>query len=129
MKNHTLISVLQATKGVRTVKVKFSKNGELYTYKTLLDLQPDQFVVVECREAFSVAKVVMMDDTPDVLDESIELKWVVSAIDTTAIDRIRDEEKTLDRQISLSTAKQKLNQVIADLNLDVQMPVLENLNA
>lgn len=125
MKNHTLISVLQATKGVRTVKVKFAPNGEIYTYKTTLDLKPEQFVVVECRKAFSVAKVVFMDDTPDVLDENVELKWVVSVVDTSQIDAIREEEKHLSRQIALSTAKRQLDEVIKDLNLDVEMPAIE----
>lgn len=126
MKNHTLISVLQATKGVRTVKVKFSPNGEIYTYKTILDLEPEQFVVVECRKAYSVAQVVFMDDTPDVLDENVELKWVVQAVDVSKIAEIREEEHRLARQISLSTAKQKLNQVIKDLDIDVDMPAIEN---
>lgn len=124
MNNHTLISVLQATKGVRTVKVKFSPRGEPFTYKTTLDLKPDQFVVAETRECFSVGRVVAMDETPDVLREDVQLKWVVQAIDTTQIDEIREEEARLVKQIALSEAKRRLDEVIKDLNLDMDMPAL-----
>lgn len=129
MKNHTLISVLQATKGVQTVKVKFSKNGEAYTYKTLLDLEPGQFVVVECRDAYSIAKVIKMDETPDVLDESFELKWVVHPVDTARIDEIREEERRLSKQLALSEAKKRMHEMVGELNIEMPALRLEVLDA
>lgn len=129
MKTSTLVSLLQATKGVMTVKVKFSGNGGgTYTYKTLSSHKPGDFVVVEARDAFSVARVVEMDEVPDINPESdFELKWIVQAVDSTRIDEIKQEEQRLCRQISLTEAKKRINDVIAGLGLDVttiEMPAL-----
>ena len=128
MKTDKLVALLQATKGVRTVKVKFSNGGAAYTYKTLDTHRPNDFVVVEAREAYSVAKVIEMDEVPDINPEAdFELKWVVQSIDTARIDAIKDEEKTLARQIAMNEAKRRIQDVLASTGLDLsdlQMPAL-----
>lgn len=128
MKTDKLVALLQATKGVRTVKVKFSNGGSAYTYKTLDTHRPNDFVVVEAREAYSVAKVIEMDEVPDINPEAdFELKWVVQCIDTTRVDAIKEEEKTLARQIAMNEAKRRIQDVLASTGLDLsdlQMPAL-----
>lgn len=128
MKTDKLVALLQATKGVRTVKVKFSNGGSAYTYKTLDTHRPNDFVVVEAREAYSVAKVIEMDEVPDINPEAdFELKWVVQSIDTARVDAIKDEEKTLARQIAMNEAKRRIQDVLASTGLDLsdlQMPAL-----
>lgn len=128
MKTDKLVALLQATKGVRTVKVKFSNGGSSYTYKTLEMHHPNDFVVVEARGAYSVAKVIEMDEVPDINPEAeFELAWVVQSIDTTRIDAIKDEEKTLARQIAMNEAKRRIEEVLKSTGLDLselQMPAL-----
>lgn len=128
MKTAALVSLLQATKGVMTVKVKFSDGGAGYTYKTLTEHKPGDFVVVEAKSAYSIAKVIAMDEVPDINpDADFELKWVVQPVDTARIDEIRAEEQRLARQISLTEARKRIENVIADLGLDVteiDMPAL-----
>lgn len=128
MKTDKLVALLQATKGVRTVKVKFSNGGSAYTYKTLDTHRPGDFIVVEAREAYSVAKVIEMDEVPDINPEDdFELKWVVQSIDTTRVDAIKDEEKTLARQIAMNEAKRRIEDVLRSTGLDLsdlQMPAL-----
>ncbi len=128
MKADKLVALLQATNGAKTVKVKFSNGGSAYTYKTLETFRPGDFVVVEAREAYSVAKVIEMDEVPDINPESdFELKWVVQAVDTTRIDAIKEEEAALARQITMNEAKRRIQEVLRDTGLDVnsfQMPAL-----
>lgn len=128
MKTTTLVSLLQATQGVQTVKVKFSNGGASYTYKTLETHRPGDFVVVEARDAFSVAKVIEMDEVADINpDADFELKWVIQRIDPARIEAIKREEEVLARQISLTEAKKRIENVLKEtgLNLaDLQMPAL-----
>ena len=128
MKADKLVALLQATQGVRTVKVKFSNGGSAYTYKTLETHRTGDFVVVEAREAYSVAKVIEMDEVPDINpDADFDLKWVVQYVDTTRLDAIREEEAALARQITMNEAKRRIQEVLRDTGLDVnsfQMPAL-----
>jgi len=128
MKADKLVSLIQATQGVRTVKVKFSNGGSAYTYKTLESYRPGDFVVVEAREAYSVAKVIEMDEVADINPESdFDLKWVVQSVDTTRIDAIKEEEQTLSRQIVMTEAKRRIEAVLRETGLDLsqlQMPAL-----
>lgn len=128
MKADKLVSLIQATQGVRTVKVKFSNGGSAYTYKTLESYRPGDFVVVEAREAYSVAKVVEMDEVADINPESdFDLKWVLHGVDTTRIDAIKEEEQTLSRQIVMTEAKRRIEAVLRETGLDLsqlQMPAL-----
>lgn len=128
MKTSALVSLLQATKGVMTVKVKFSNGGTAYTYKTLIEHNPGDFVVVEAREAYSIAKVIEMDEVPDINPEAdFDLKWVIQSVDLSRIEQIRLEEKRLARQISLTEARKRIKNVIDDLGIDVSeidMPAL-----
>lgn len=125
MNNQTLISMLQSTKGVKTVKVKFSEAGQPFTYKTTEVLNKDDYVVVEYKSGYSIAKVVGMDRIPDVLREDIELKWVVQRVNTSRIEEIREEEQTLIQQLTLQEATRRLNEALGGLNLE--MPALGGL--
>lgn len=131
MKTTTLVSLLQATQGVQTVKVKFSNGGPSYTYKTFETYQPGDFVIAEARDAYSVAKVIEMDEVPDINpDADFDLKWIVQGIDATRIEAIKREEASLARQISLTEAKKRIENVLREtgLNLaDLQMPALLGL--
>lgn len=128
MKTDKLVALLQATKGVKTVKVKFSNGGSAYTYKTMLDLKKDDWVVVEARGAYSTAKVIEMDEVPDINPEAdFELAWVVTRVDTKQIEAIREEEKSIARQITMTEAKKRIENVLKDCGLDigeVSMPAL-----
>jgi hypothetical protein len=128
MKTDKLVALLQATQGVKTVKVKFSNGGSSYTYKTLENLKTDDWVVVEARGAYSTAKVIEMDSTPDINpDVDFELAWVVCKVDTTKIEAIREEEKILARQIAMTEAKKRIENVLKETGLDlsdIKMPAL-----
>ena len=128
MKTDKLVALLQATQGVRTVKVKFSNGGTAYTYKTLETHRPNDFVVVEAREAYSIAKVIEMDEVPDINpDADFELKWVVQSVDAARIEAIKEEEKTLARQIAMNEAKRRIEEVLKSTGLDLSelnMPAL-----
>jgi hypothetical protein len=128
MKTDKLVALLQATQGVKTVKVKFSNGGSSYTYKTLEDLKKDDWIVVEARGAYSTAKVIEMDEVPDINPEAdFELAWVVCKVDTTKVEAIREEEKRLARQITMTEAKARIQNVLKETGLDlsdIQMPAL-----
>lgn len=131
MKTDKIISLIQATQGVNTVKVKFSNGGSSYTYKTLEHHEPDDFVVVEARGAYSVAKVIEMDEVPDINPEAdYELAWVVQTVDPRRINAIRAEEKTPARQISMNEAKRRIQAVLNDtgLNIDeLKLPAIHGI--
>lgn len=130
MKTDKLVALLQATQGVKTVKVKFSNGGPSYTYKTLFDHKKDDWVVVEARGAYSTAKVVDMDEVPDINPEAdFELSWVVQPVDTSKVEAIREEEKTLARRIAMTEAKKRIENVLKETGFDItdlSLPALAN---
>ena len=89
---------------VRTVSCTFAINQpgtKVYTYKTLLQgLQVDDLVVVECQgtstqHGFAVVKVVAMDPVIDMMDTTINYKWVMSKVDTSAHADLLKREQAL----------------------------------
>jgi hypothetical protein len=53
--------------------------GKVYTYMTLLDLEPGQDVIVETPDGLSVAQVVEVHDTAQIDPEApFQYKWAVS---------------------------------------------------
>jgi hypothetical protein len=120
MKTDKLVALLQATQGVKTVKVKFSNGGPSYTYKTLFEHKKDEWVVVEARGAYSTAKIVDMDEVPDINpDADFELAWVVCKVDTSRVEAIREEEKSLARQIAMTEAKKRIENVLKETGFDL----------
>lgn len=75
--------------GYKLVGVQFPGTKKIYTYLTDLDLKMDEEVIVHCRGKFVVVTVRSFNvqaPQPDV----IKYQWIVSKIDTTNWDRVKD---------------------------------------
>ena len=68
---------------VKTVAAVFGKGTREYTYKTDLELEKEQLVIVEAGSSFSIAQIVAIHDTPQIdINAKFEYKWVVSTLDS-----------------------------------------------
>lgn len=100
--NH-LVSLLQ--EGYTTVGVVFGNvfdgqaTSRVYTYKSHVECIEGDLVIVPPSvntKLPSIATVVRVDDEPDLNFESgIEYKWLIARVDTSAYDKIVENEKKM----------------------------------
>jgi hypothetical protein len=99
-----------------TVRVKYDKNGVLYTFKVLRDLilEPGDLVLIEStRGFFRTVEVVSVDKNPDIDYEApFEYKWIVSKVDLSDYQNIKQREQQILDKIEFLKRQQKQQSVI-----------------
>lgn len=142
MKFHHMISLLQTN--YTTVKVQYL-NGlgiqeKEYTYKVPLDagVKVDDFVVVESSiTGYAVAKVVKVDESPDInLDAPNQYSWIIQKINLDPYYERQERERRIQQQLfKLEQRKQQVNIVeqframLRDSDLTAFESVIKELNA
>ena len=142
MKFHHMISLLQTN--YTTVKVQYL-NGRVaqdkdYAYKVPLDagVRVDDFVVVESSvTGYSVAKVVKVDESPDInLDAPYQYPWIIQKINLDPYYERQERERRIQQQLfKLEQRKQRVNIVeqframLRDSDLTAFESVIKELNA
>jgi hypothetical protein len=100
-----LIAQLEAHSMIKYVRVRFEETpaaSNLYSYKCLSDVQPNDTVLVEARSSFALAKVYSVTEMYD----PKATKWVVQKIDFAQFEKAKaDEQRAQELQKFL---KQKL---------------------
>lgn len=94
-------------------------NPKRYTYKTTLDLEPGDLVLVECAGAsnyfgYCCVRVVDVDVEID-MNAGHGYKWVVDKIDTKKIEETKKAEKELIKHIKkleMKSRKQKFRETL-----------------
>jgi hypothetical protein len=65
-----------------TVAVRFDAASKLYTYKTRLKLQRNDWVIVSVNDVLKVVQVVQVHATPQIdFEAKFDYKWVVQKVD------------------------------------------------
>mgnify|MGYP003646116849 CR=1 FL=1 len=131
--NNNMISLLQAQRGMTTVKVMIGIEPKPYTYKAPphLDLQRDDTVVVPFGKDNhrKVGQVVEVDDFADLeLDSGICYKWVIDVVDTQKYEELLAEENYIRDQLRRAEAAEKLARLAQNsgINFDqIKTPALE----
>ena len=142
MKFHHMISLLQTN--YTTVKVQYL-NGRVaqdkdYAYKVPLDagVRVDDFVVVESSvTGYAVAKVVKVDESPDInLDAPYQYPWIIQKINLDPYYERQERERRIQQQLfKLEQRKQQVNIVeqframLRDSDLTAFESVIKELNA
>ena len=142
MKFHHMISLLQTN--YTTVKVQYlngrGTKDKDYTYKVPLDagVKVDDFVVVESSiTGYAVAKVVKVDESPDInLDATYPYSWIVQKVDLDPYYERREREQRINKQLfKLEQRKQQVNIVglframLRDSDLTAFKTVVKELNS
>ena len=88
-----------------------------YTYKTMLDLAVDDFVVVDTpSRGFQVVQVRELLSPMEVdFDVDFNYKWIVQKVDTTAYDEARAREKEILQLVNKSKNTRALKQARKDI--------------
>lgn len=72
----------ESNENFKIVQVQFPSSQKIYHYKTILDIQKDDYVVVDAPGGFEVLQV--LDTIPGIetdLTYNFQLKWIVSRVD------------------------------------------------
>lgn len=84
------------------VTVTFANSSRAYTYKTTLDLEPGDFVIVNtpstgftCAEVTDVLSLEQAD-----LKEGIRYKWVVQKVDAAYYDEVKAMEQEVQKAVN-----------------------------
>jgi hypothetical protein len=75
------------------------ESTKTYTYKTTLELLPDDLVVVESPTGFKVVRVESILDISEV-DNKYEYKWVVSKVDLDYYEKCKLAESGVKKQVN-----------------------------
>lgn len=83
-----------------------------YTYKTVLDVEVDDFVIVETpSNGFQIVKVVEVASPFDIdLNSNIKYKWVVDKLDLSHYEKCKEQEKALLQYVNRSKNKQAVEE-------------------
>lgn len=94
--------ILAENENFKFVVARFNGASNTYTYKTTLDLQVDDFVVVETpSNGFQVVQVVEVASADEFeLTYSGKLKWVVSKVDTDYYEEVRTMEREANKHLN-----------------------------
>lgn len=107
MKNIT--ALLQ--QDINTVKVIFERDGKEYQYKTNLNLEVGDPVVVKVKSSgqLKVVKVVQVDNDLDVsCFEDFELQWIVQRVNLDMYDQLNTRDDQMTQMITkLEIAKKR----------------------
>lgn len=100
MNKHYILSLFDET--VKTIGVKFNGLGRSYTYKTRLELEVGDQVVVETpSNGLQVVEVVRVDEEPDFeIDSSIDYKWTVCKVETATYEADKAKDAELHKEIA-----------------------------
>ena len=90
MKTHNIAALLMDS--CKTVSVTFEvnlKGSTAYVYKTVLDLEFGDSVVVNVSGKLKVATVTEIHKVPRLdMDSQLEYKWIIQKVDTTKYDEL-----------------------------------------
>lgn len=90
MKTHNIAALLMES--CKTVSVTFEvnlKNSTAYVYKTVLDLEFGDSVVVNVSGKLKIATVTEIHKVPRLdMDSQLEYKWIIQKVDTTKYDEL-----------------------------------------
>jgi len=110
MQTKHIVSLLQ--ENYTTIEVQFRETQQkTYRYKALKEcnIEVDDYVVVNVRDELKIVRVNEVHEYPKIdVDSSIDYKWIVQKIDTSAYDQqVENEEKFLLAMQDVERAKQK----------------------
>lgn len=94
-----------------------------YSYKTMLDVEVDDFVVVETpSNGFQTVKVVEVQSPMDInFNTNIKYKWVIQKLDFTHYELSKEQEKALLQIVNKSKNKRAVQ--------EAKTAILENLDS
>ena len=128
--NKNLVTLLQ--EGINTVKVEFTTDGARYTYKTNLDLEVGDAVVVKVKNTgkLKVVRVVQVDLDVDISQfEDFQIRWIVQKVDMDMYTQLCNRDKDMDKLISKLEVSEKRKELTALLKENLGKAGIKLLNS
>lgn len=95
-----------------------TSNGQRYTFKTHLNVEVDDFVVVETAKGMSVVKVVAVDVEPEIDgDSKYSYRWGFQKVENSTLDKLLASEGELVKEIKKKQLNHFRSQVKAQLGM------------
>ena len=123
---HTLIDP-----SIRTIGVQFfnemnrdgSLSPKIYTYKTRLELEEGDLVVVKSPHGYKVVKVVRIDEVPNINpDDKHTFKWALQKVNQEDYEQSVEDDLTLENKLRLKereATRARLSEAISEKYGDV----------
>lgn len=92
---------------VTTVGVEFTESFKTYTFKTNLDLEVGDWILVPSKNSGYEPKIVKVTEVHDepILHDQYEYKWVISKVDFDNYYDLIDQEKKIAEYLAQAEAK------------------------
>lgn len=104
-------------KDIKTVSVSFG-NSTSYTYKTRLDLVPDDLVIVKAAGKFKIARIEEIDCVPNIdANSSIQYAWIMQKVETVAYENKELEDLAFKRKVKEEEIRTHREQHLQELKL------------
>ncbi len=109
--------LLAENENFKFVVARFANATNTYTYKTVLDIEPGDFVVVDTpSNGFQVVEAVEVASADEFeLTYSGKLKWIVSKVDTAHYDEVRTMEREANKRLNKAKAIKSRREHLAAL--------------
>jgi hypothetical protein len=112
------LAVLLASDDVKLIDCTFDKynSGKEYTFKTVLDVEPGDFVLVEAGSWYNVARVTNNHTEPN-MNDNITYKWAFAKVDLGELDRLKEKENEAIKVIRNAELKRQRRALAQELGL------------
>lgn len=95
------LNLLYATNpSFRLVVVTFAGSTKQYTYKTILELEEGDTVVVSAPGGMTCVEVVAIKEIHEVEPVSFEYKWIVQKLDTEHYEKMLETDSAVRKQLN-----------------------------
>lgn len=123
--------IASANEDFKIVVIQFANNSKPYHYKTTLDVQADDFVVVASpTNGLQVVKVIeIINPLETDLTTSYTLKWLVSKVDLDYYDKCKLMEKEANKALNKLRASQRSKELLANVQDQIGEDGVESIKA
>ena len=113
----------------KIVKVTFPNTSKVYTYKTVIDLEKgDQVIVDAPSSGFTIVEVQEIIPAIETnLDFGFNVKWIVSKVDTEQYDVCIVMERTVTKSLNKLKYSRRRTELIQDLENSIGSDGLNNV--
>ena len=113
----------------KIVKVTFPNTSKAYTYKTVLDIEKGNLVIVDTPSSgFTIVEV--QEVLPAIetnLDFGFNVKWIVSKVDTEQYDACLTMERAVTKSLNKLKYSRRRHELIHDLECVIGLDGLEHV--
>jgi hypothetical protein len=112
------LAVLLASDDVKLINCTFDTtgNGKWYTYKTILDVQVGDYVMVEANNWYNIVRVSSLWADAS-MDDNINYRWAFAKVDFDELNRLKEKEDEAVKVIRKAELQRRRRALAQELGL------------